>query len=74
MSKLKDLSETETGLLPRLITRGSVSTVSKLETNSMLCSSMYLRDMVISRLKLSSLPSAVLTVPVVENDVLSFSS
>ena len=55
MSKLKDLSETETGLLPRLITRGSVSTVSKLETNSMLCSSMYLRDMVISRLKLSFL-------------------
>jgi len=35
---------------------------------------MYLRDMIISRLKLSSLPSAVLTVPVVENEVLSFSS
>ena len=74
MSKLKDLSEIETGLHLRLITSGSVSTVSKLETNSMLCSSMYLRDMVISRLKLSSLPSAVLTVPVVENEVLSFSS
>ena len=74
MSKLKDLSEIETGLHPRLITSGSVSTVSKLETNSMLCSSMYLRDMVISRLKLCFLPSAVLTVPVVENEVLSFSS
>ena len=70
----KILSEIETGLHPRLITSGSVSTVSKLETNSMLCSSMYLRDMVISRLKLSFLPSAVLTVPVVENEVLSFSS
>ena len=52
----------------------ALNNASKLETNSMLCSSMYLRDMVISRLILSSLPSAVLTVPVVENEVLSFSS